>query len=102
MNDSIDVSGIDHGELLAALHNGTCALGMGVLHDLCRDMTAEEAREILRKRSVRESDWSVDYVAGRPIKVAIRDGKLYGARLYDRDAGEGRCAEIVARLRSAK
>lgn len=93
--DKIDVRGIDKAALLAALHNNTRALGLGMLHDLGRDITPDEVR-----KEMGHSPWRfVDYYHGRPIKVAIGDDEI-SPRLYDRDAGEGKLAMIVNELRS--
>jgi hypothetical protein len=74
--------------LLAALHNGSRAVGMGVVHDIGRDMTRAEAREYLARRG---GSFNLDYVCGRPIKVYARDGVVSegSAGLYDRDNGPG-------------
>jgi hypothetical protein len=113
MSDKIDIKGIDKAELLAALHNGTRPLGMGFLHAR-GPMTADDARPylesgddhaaafkkleaaggiVLRKRLY------FDYLCGRPLKVDIGGDEL-DPRLYDRDAGTGRCARVVASLRA--
>lgn len=93
--ETIDISGIDRAELLAALYNGTSALGFGKMHDLGRDMTVEEARDILAKT---EGAFNFDYLLGRPLKMWIEDDKLFRPDLYDRDS-KRRCAEIVQELR---
>lgn len=94
-NDRIDITGIDKAELLAALHNGTRALGMGVLHDIGRNMTKEEAAQFVGP----DQPTRFDYFFGRPLKVDIGGDELY-VGLYDRDAGEGRAAAIIKSLRS--
>lgn len=60
MSEAIDITGIDRGELLAALHNGTRPLGMGFLHDLGRSMSARGVRgnPSHRGRTVRLLPWS--------------------------------------------
>ncbi len=84
----IDISGLDKVEILRCLHNNTQARGMGVLHDLGRDMTYEEAKAIFDRHSEREGPQGIffDYVKGRPIKVNFRGNYLDGEHLYDRDA----------------
>ena len=94
--NSIDVSGIDHAALLAALHNGTNALGMGAFQDLGRDMTTEEAQTILDERN---GKFDFDYLQGRPLKVWIENDQLFRSDLYDRDSRPGACAEIIEHLR---
>lgn len=93
----LDIKGIDKAELLAALHNGTRALGMGILHDICRDMTKEEAARILAETG----QTRFDYLLGRPLKVDIGGDEMF-AGLYDRDAGDGAAERIVSRLRIGK
>jgi hypothetical protein len=92
----IDVKGIDRGALIAALHNGTGAQGLGMMHDICRDMTPEEGAKILDERN---GKFQFDYLRGRPIKVWIEGDMLMRTDLYDRDARPGACQEIVDRLR---
>lgn len=95
--DIIDIKGIDKAELLAALHNGTRAQGMGRLHDIGRDLTREEAAQFVAPGE----PLRFDYLLGRPLKVDISKDELY-VGLYDRDAGEGRAAAVVASLRAKK
>lgn len=101
----INIKGLGKAEVLAALHNGTQALGMGMLHDIGRDMTADEAskaiesiggaREIYGKPSL-----YFDYLLGRPLKVDI-GGDEFDERLYDRDAGRGAADRAITRLRAS-
>jgi len=101
--DKIDIKGIDKAELLAALHNGTRPLGLGFLHAR-PDMTAEDARPYLAAGDDTTRMFGkvprlyFDYLCGRPLKVDIGGDEL-DPRLYDRDAGQGRAAEVVAKLR---
>lgn len=98
--DTIDITGLDEYAVVAALHNGTRALGMGALHDLCRDMTADEARTELEARRVTGKPMRFDYYHGRPLKVSVGDGKISGVWLYDRVAGTGKCRAVVDKLRA--
>lgn len=106
-SDPIDITGIDRAELLAALWNGTRAVGMGILGELEAQraypelktgMTAAFLRKVFGDKI--EGDLELDYVAGRPIKVWIVGNNLDRPDLYDRDAGRGACALIVAALRA--
>lgn len=99
MEGDIDITGIDKAELLAALYNGTRALGLGMIHDRRAGMTADDASFYLRTDG--EPD-RFDYVAGRPIKVEFNGDTLRFSQLYDRDAGPGACQRIVDALRAAK
>jgi hypothetical protein len=94
MNE-IDITGIDHAELLARLYNEARPLGMGFFHADSKLMTIEEARELLKSQT------SFDYLKGRPLKIQFKGNTLYGVWLYDRDQGEGHCAEIVMDLQTA-
>ena len=99
-NTSIDISGVDRAELLAALYNGTSPLGFGKNHDLGRDMTVEEAKDILGKT---EGKFSFDYLLGRPLKMWIDDTEpntLQRPDLYDRDSRLP-CSQIVNRLKES-
>lgn len=125
---SIDITGIDKAKLLVALHAGTCAVGMGVLHDR-GPISYEAAKELCgmggrvpNPEAIDVGGTSVDmssvpglitpqrpkdeirfdYVQGRPVKVTLRGDELHGEWLYDRDApgGEGSCARIVAQLKA--
>jgi hypothetical protein len=109
----IDISGIDKADLLAALHNGTRPMGMGFLQAR-GDMTAEDARAYLKRGDDHAEAFAeikakggvvigveplyFDYLCGRPLKVDI-GGDTLDPRLYDRDAGEGAAARVIAKLR---
>lgn len=94
--DEINIEGIDRASLIAELHNGTSPLGMGWLHAKPA-MTAEQVAEQLGDRLTKDEIY-LDYFNGRPLKVAIGKTTMT-TRLYDRDAGHGRAAEIVTALR---
>lgn len=89
---NISIAGLDKAAVLAALYNSARTQGMGFMHYSPEPMELEEARELLAARSY------FDYVKGRVMKVKI-DGDSLNSRLYDRDNGEGRAAEIIAGLR---
>jgi len=99
--NTIDISGLDEFEVIAALHNGTQPLGLGMLHAR-PPMTAADVRAELTDDMRRSGAFSFDYYHGRPLKVRVGNGQISGVRLYDRDAGDGACADIVAGLREAK
>lgn len=122
----IDIKGLDRAELLVALHAGTRALGLGVLHDRGA-ISYEAAKELcgmggkVPNANGLDGGTSVDmssvpgvttlerpkdvvnfdYVQGRPLKVSFRGDELHGEWLYDRDApgGPGSCERIVAELK---
>src|ERR1035437_6875677 len=93
----INIVGIDKARLLQALHNGTSCLGLGVLHDI-GSMTLEQAKQIIEDSSNGYRPLYFDYVCGRPLKVNLSKGE-FDPGLYDRDAGEGHAAKVVAALR---
>jgi len=79
--------------LLCELHNGTSAVGAGLLHDIGK-MSLGDAEDFLYDQ---DFDFSFDYVHGRPIKVVEVDGVVQRADLYDRDAGDGAFERAVAK-----
>lgn len=104
----IDITGIDKAALLAELHNGSRAMGMGALHDISRDMTTEEARVIITAGDDRrrmfpgagiKRELYFDYVQGRPLKADL-SGDEFNPALYDRDNGQGAGAAAVERARA--
>lgn len=84
---------VDAARLLAALHNHTKAFGWGLLQDVGRDLTLQEAAEDLVKLGITSAeDFRFDYYRGRPLKVSTDSNGVMQAhceRLFDRDAGEG-------------
>jgi hypothetical protein len=97
----IDIKGVCRAKLLAALHNNTRPQGMGVLRDLGRNMTEQEAQSILDAYPTGFDVVWFDYVHGRPVKVGFKGDVLVRADLYDRDApgGAGSAERIVNSLR---
>jgi hypothetical protein len=96
----------DAAKLLAALHNNTRPVGLGLLHAQAQIMTQAQAESILvAQRQACEGNrlyphgFVFDYVLGRPIKVKA-DADLvideHSQGLYDRDAGEGAFARALA------
>lgn len=91
---------IDAPALLAALHNGTRSVGLGMLHDLGRPMGYSDALVWLEQAG----GFSVDYCNGRPIKVRAKLDSLeldeHSEDLYDRDAGPGAFAKALELARA--
>ena len=100
----ISIKGLDKAEVLAALVNGTRALGFGSFHDKGR-FTADDARAFVERGTndmgfrMGEARWRFDYVAGRPLKCDL-SGDEFDERLYDRDAGDGAAERALAALRA--
>lgn len=106
MTDSIKINPTDPAHVIAALHAGTKALGLGVMHDK-GDLTPEQVREIFGdylngRRYKGRVEIFLDYVTGRPIKVSLLlddDGLVVEVDrpdLYDRDAGPDACLSALA------
>ena len=102
---NVNIKGLDKPAVLAALHNGTRALGMCALHDR-GSMSVGDAQKFIDRGtndiglSVGEKNLRFDYVQGRPLKVDI-SGDDFDPRLYDRDAGEGAAERAIAPLLKA-
>lgn len=96
---TINIAGIDRVELFMALHNRATPLGLGFLHALPGDMTREQGEVLLARYGKPGADVSLDYVLGRPIKVSFIGDELRFEAGFDRDHGEGACAEVVKELR---
>lgn len=117
MSDEMSYEGIDEADLVLALYRGTRAIGRGVFHDR-GDLTVEEVRTDL-SAMVQQQPMAIpqqipgglgnlvgqrihlDYYRGRPLKVSLDTERkvVCGARLYDRDAGEGACQRVIESLR---
>jgi hypothetical protein len=97
---SVDISGLDKAELLAALVNATKT---SPFHG--PPMTLEQASAIIQDElSAGEGrPFDFDYVDGRPIKCDIGGPRIsaYHVARYDRDSGEGNMARVVGELRAA-
>jgi hypothetical protein len=93
---AVSIEGLDKAAVLAALHNGTKALGLGRLRDLGRDMSVAEANGFIARHGLR-----FDYLAGRPLKVDL-EGDEFDPGLYDRDAGDGQAERVIAALRGGR
>ncbi len=113
---TVDIAGVDKGQLLAALFNHSRVRGLGVLQDIGRDLTVEEARTLVESIMAggpaddsdrhfgprhRQPRLVFDYLYGRPLKVDIT-GDEVDAWGYDRDnGGVGALAHIVDQLRES-
>lgn len=95
MSESIDITGLDKAEVLAALFNASKQQGMGFLNTSgAKPMTVDEARLLTD-----ENYPYYDYLRGRVMKVDIRGSEL-DPRLYDRDNGQGAAARALQPLLS--
>ncbi len=99
-SNEISYEGIDEAVLIHALHHGTQPLGMGFLHNK-PDLSVDDVRAELASIRAQGYDLRFDYYHGRPLKLELDDKtKTFRTNLYDRDAGPGKAARIVASLRS--
>jgi hypothetical protein len=89
----IDISGLDKSEVLAALYNRTHVQGLGVLHYDSKDMTKEEAQELLNSGCT-----YFDYLKGRVMKVDLSKNEFDPYR-YDRNNYQGAAQDAVNMLR---
>lgn len=103
---SIDITGLDPAEVLAALYNRAKAQGMGWMDFKPQDMTVEEARTIIAEKGECDPNASdhrkahhlrFDYLQGRVIKCSISQNPMTTS-LYDRDNGIGAAAAALAPL----
>ena len=126
----VNIKGLDKAEVLFALWKGSHAQGMSFLGMVNGGFTLERAQDMIRqirinafKRSgeapeltpenndeyiAKFNAWVktnpnvqlyFDYVEGHVIKCDI-SGDEFDERLYDRDCGEGRAAEVIDALRN--
>jgi hypothetical protein len=103
---SVDISGLDKAELLAALVNATSA---GRFARLAEPFTHEQAAALIQDRLSgavvelgRRRPFDFDYVASRPIKCDLSGPRISAFHVlrYDRDAGAGTMARVVDGLRA--
>jgi len=85
----IDLRGRNKAVVLARLYNASKPLGMGFLQSDDKDMTVEEARDLLDSGHT-----YFDYLKGRVMKVNL-EGDEFSPRLYDRDNGPGAAKRAI-------
>jgi hypothetical protein len=90
-SDSIDISALSKGAVLAALYNASKPQGLGRFHFDPSPMSLVEAEALLAEGT------HFDYVKGRVLKVNLSGGVLR-TTLFDRDNGPGAAARAVAPL----
>ena len=88
---TINISGLNKAEVLAALYNNSKTQGMGRLHYTPEPMTIQEANELLNQSHY------FDYLKGRVMKVNLTSDSLdtWG---YDRDNGKGAAYRAISHL----
>jgi hypothetical protein len=95
MADSIDITGLNKAELLAALYNNSKPQGLGFLSFDAKPMTVTEAVELLTQQTY------FDYLNGRVMKIDLRGNQL-NTWAYDRDLGQGAAARVVEAVRTGQ
>lgn len=97
----VNIKGLDKAEVLFALWKGSHAQGMSFLGMVNGGLTLEKAQDMIRQMQVTDPGVQLyfDYVEGHVIKCDI-SGDEFDERLYDRDCGEGRAAEVIEALRN--
>jgi len=93
----IDISGLDEAKVLIQLYNHSKPNQFGKLQKL-KPLGIEEAKQLLKTHKNRK----IDYVNGKPIKVRFDKGKLFNARLYDRDNPKLKAEDIIKQMLGAK
>src|SRR5271166_3735595 len=96
MSDGLDIKGIDKAELLAGLYNRSKPLGLGFLQATPSDMTAEQARGIIKEQGL-----DFDYLNGGVMNVNLARGTLYAGG-FDRDNGKGAAQSVVEAIRTGQ
>lgn len=95
----VNIKDLDKAEVLFALWRGSHAQGMSFLGMVNGCLTLEKAKDIVNELKENNRPLYFDYVMGHVIKCDIT-GDEFDDRLYDRDCGEGRAAEVIEALRN--
>jgi hypothetical protein len=96
---NVNIKDLDKAEVLLALWKGSHAQGMSFLGMMGGGLTLEKAKEEVNELKENNHPLYFDYVMGHVIKCDIT-GDEFDPRLYDRDCGEGRAAEVIEALRN--
>ena len=88
--------GLTKAEVLCALYNNAQCQGLGFLHYIPKDMTIEQAEELLKTTT------EFDYLYGRVMKVDLSGDKGFEEWLYDRDNGKGAAQSALDDYRARK
>lgn len=89
----MDISGLNHAAVLAALYNGSKPLGAGFIQYNPTPMTEAEAESLL-------GQGYFDYLKGRVMKIKISpDSDEVDTWGYNRDNGINAAENIIAELR---
>ena len=90
----VDCTGLDQGQVLAALYNNSTDQGMGFIHaDMKHIMTKQEADVLLEKEK------HFDYLYGRVMHIDFCGYPTLSSYLYDKDVGGGAMQNVVNGLK---
>lgn len=95
----VNIKDLDKAEVLLALWKGSHAQGMSFLGMMNGGLTLEKAKGMVDELKEHNHPLYFDYVMGHVIKCDLTDDE-FDPRLYDRDCGEGRAAEVIEALRN--
>jgi|WetSurMetagenome_2_1015567.scaffolds.fasta_scaffold1187402_1 hypothetical protein len=101
MSKLVNIAGLDKGAVLKALHDGTKPLGRGyevAIDHLPLEQAQEEFAEVKRRYDTLKRRVYFDYYHGRSLKVYL-DQDEFDPQWYNKDAGEGTAARVIAALR---
>ena len=93
----LNISGLDHTDVLRALYDAARPLGLGILHYTPELLSLEEAKTALKE----QGSGRFDYFNGRVMKIRIAGNEI-DDRLYDRDNGLGAAFVAIQNLRERK
>lgn len=88
----IKYDGLTKEQVLAGLYNASKPQGMGFLHYDPKNMTTEEAKELLEKTQY------FDYLKGRVMKLNLSKEGEFSESGYDRDNGQGAAQKVINAL----
>ena len=108
---TIDITGLDKAEVLAALYNASQPQGLGFLQFVAGDMTVDDAQRHINggHNSGGDYTWTppgiphlyFDYLMGRVMKIDLTGDELR-VGLYDRDNGDGAALRALQPLLDAR
>ena len=90
----IDIRGLNKADVLKVLYNHSRVQGMGFWQATGRDMTTEEAAELLKTYTY------FDYLYGKVMKVDLSSDDGFDEWLYDRDNGTGAAQRAIDSIKN--
>lgn len=90
--EMVDIKGLDKAEVLVALWNNSCEVGLS-FNPSGKPLTVKKARKIIKGQYYR-----FDYCEGRLIKCDL-SGDKFDPWLYDRENGPGAAQRAIDALR---